>query len=387
MESDSVDLIVSSLPFAMQYRYTPSYNDFGHTDDDAHFFQQMDFLTPELLRVLAPGRVAAIHCKDRIVEGARSGLGFQTVSPFGARVLFHFQQHGFAYLGTKLIPTDVVRENAQTNRLGWTEQCKDGSRMGAGLIEYLHLFRKPQTDRGRGYADVPVVKLKKEWDKDEKCWRVTDPRTDEEAAADDSRLAYSRAAWQIDAAGLQRSNGNRLLTPAEFALLPVRGVWRAWREQCLTQPYDYAHHVAVGEALDARGKLKPEFAVIPAHVEHPDVWSIARMRTLNLEQRLQNRAAHLCPLPLDIAERAIRLHSMPGESVFDPFGGLMTVPYVAVKLGRRGVGCELNADYFADGVRNCEAAERGVAVPTLFDLLAADEADDAPAVVDDAEAS
>src|SRR5690606_12506209 len=46
MESDSVHLIVSSFPFATQYEYTPSYNDFGHTDHDDHFWAQCDFLTP-----------------------------------------------------------------------------------------------------------------------------------------------------------------------------------------------------------------------------------------------------------------------------------------------------------------------------------------------------
>jgi hypothetical protein len=67
MAEASVHLILTSIPFATQYEYTPSYNDFGHTDDNAHFWQQMDYLTPELLRVLQPGRVCAIHVKDRIV--------------------------------------------------------------------------------------------------------------------------------------------------------------------------------------------------------------------------------------------------------------------------------------------------------------------------------
>jgi hypothetical protein len=50
---------LTSIPFGTQYEYTPSYNDFGHTDDDEHFFRQMDFLSPELLRVLKPGRIMA----------------------------------------------------------------------------------------------------------------------------------------------------------------------------------------------------------------------------------------------------------------------------------------------------------------------------------------
>jgi DNA modification methylase len=62
---------------------------------------------------------------------------------------------------------------------------------------------------------------------------------------------------------------------------------------------------------------------------------------------------------------------MPGETVFDPFGGLMTVPYRALKLGRRGVGCELNPRYFFDGVQYLKAMEREVSMPTLFDFAEA----------------
>ena len=47
----------------------------------------MDFLTPELYRVLAPGRIAAIHVKDRIAPGGLTGLGFQTLQPFHAEAI------------------------------------------------------------------------------------------------------------------------------------------------------------------------------------------------------------------------------------------------------------------------------------------------------------
>jgi len=53
-----VDLIVTSIPFANHYEYSPSYNDFGHTEDNDHFWAQMDHLTPELLRILKPVRRA-----------------------------------------------------------------------------------------------------------------------------------------------------------------------------------------------------------------------------------------------------------------------------------------------------------------------------------------
>ncbi|MNV57096.1 hypothetical protein D3C71_1494100 [compost metagenome] len=77
---------------------------------------------------------------------------------------------------------------------------------------------------------------------------------------------------------------------------------------------------------------------------------------------------HLCPMQFDIADRAITQYSNQGDEIYDPFGGLMTVPYRAVKLGRRGRGCELSPSYFADGVMYCESAAREMSMPSLFDL-------------------
>ena len=64
---NSVGLIVTSIPFATQYEYSPNYADFGHSESNDEFFKQMDYLTPNLFRVLQPGRMAIIHVKDRIV--------------------------------------------------------------------------------------------------------------------------------------------------------------------------------------------------------------------------------------------------------------------------------------------------------------------------------
>ena len=69
MLGDSIDLIHTSIPSSNHYEYTPSYNDFGHNEDTARFFEQMDYLTPNLLRILKPGRVFACHVKDRVLFG------------------------------------------------------------------------------------------------------------------------------------------------------------------------------------------------------------------------------------------------------------------------------------------------------------------------------
>ena len=71
-------------------------------------------------------------------------------------------------------------------------------------------------------------------------------------------------------------------------------------------------------------------------------------------------------------DRLVTQLSMPGELVFDPFAGIGTVPYCAVKLGRRGYGVELNGAYFADACAYCSAEERKIDIPSLFDSLPED---------------
>lgn len=387
LAENSVGLIVTSIPFSTQYEYTPSYNDFGHTDSDPHFWAQMDFLTPSLLKALQPGRNCVIHVKDRIIPGGINGLGFQTVSTFHCDAIQHFRRHGFAFLGMKTITTDVVRENNQTYRLGWSEQCKDGSKMGAGLPEYLLIFRKPQTDRSVSYADTRVVKAKKwfgetgDLEPDDELTYSADGAINLKPASDwINPDGYSRARWQIDAHGYLRSAGDRSLKAEDLHNVPASTIYKMWKRFNLSTVYDFEYHVAIAEALETRGRLPPTFMLLPPHSPDEAVWSdVTRMRTLNGAQHAKGKEMHLCPLQFDIVDRVIAQMSMPGETVFDPFGGLMTVPYRAILQGRFGVGVELNPGYFMDGAFHCAAAEERVAIPSLFDLMEAERAD-APAL-------
>jgi DNA modification methylase len=366
MADGSADLIVTSIPFSTQYEYSPNFADFGHTDDDAHFWAQMDFLIPELLRVLAPGRVAMIHVKDRIVPGGISGLGFQTVAPFSDDCIARFRRHGWAFLSRITVVTDVVRENNQTYRLGWTEQCKDGSRMGNGLPEYCLVFRKPPSDLSNGYADNPVKKGKMHWE--------GHPVGSAEPGGWVNPDGYSRGRWQLDAHGFHRSSGDRLLTPAELRGLDANVIYKLWKSFNLASVYDFEHHVSLAEGLEAASGLPSDFMLLPPHSAHPEVWTdVARMLSMNTLQAQAGREMHLCPLQFDIIDRAVRQYSEPGETVLDPFGGLMSVPYRAMKLGRRGVGIELSPRYFADGAAYCEAMATEMATPSLFDLMSVEQ--------------
>lgn len=341
--ADSIDLYVTSIPFGNHYEYSPSYNDFGHNQDDAEFFKQMDYLTPELLRTLKPGRVAAIHVKDRVQFGNVTGMGMPTIEPFHADCISHFIRHGFAYFGMITVVTDVVRENNQTYRLGWTEQCKDGTKMGVGCPEYILLFRKLPTDHSKGYADVRVSKDKAD---------------------------YTRAQWQIDAHAFWRSSGDRPFGREDLERIPVSKLQNVYRKYSRGSVYDYNEHVKLAEELDKDGRLPSTFMVVAPGSWDMTVWDdINRMRTLNTSQSRRRQQMHVCPLQLDIVERLINRYSNPGDLVADPFAGLFTVPYLAVKMGRKGKGVELNPDYFRDGVGYCETADAEQSAPTLFDLM------------------
>lgn len=347
MQENSVGLILTSIPFSTQYEYSPNYADLGHTDNNAHFWQQMDYLIPELFRVLQPGRIAAIHVKDRIVPGGMTGLGFQTVYPFHMDCTREFCKHGFGYMGMKTIVTDVVRENNQTYRLGWTEQCKDGTKMGVGMPEYLMLFRKPPTDTVNSYADVPVVKTKEK---------------------------YSRSRWQIDAHGFTRSSGDRLLDPEELKQMDHAEIFQLFRQYSLTEVYNFEHHVKIGEMMDLHGRLPVTFMLLQPQSWAPDVYTdITRMLTLNGAQSAKGKEMHLCAFQLDLVDRAIEQFSMEGESVYDPFMGLGSVPYRAILKNRVGIGCELSPRYFLDACGYCKSADMEVRQPTLFDLIKIEE--------------
>lgn len=369
IDSDTVGLVLTSIPFSTQYEYSPNYADFGHSSGNEEFFEQMDYLTPELLRVLIPGRIAAIHVKDRIVPGGMTGLGFQTAYPFHVHCIQHYVRHGFGYLGMKTIVTDVVRENNQTYRLGWTEQCKDGSKMGVGMPEYLLLFRKPPTDSSDSYSDSPVVKPKLAYSPEE-GWHLEDPRKKRGTPwREGERDGYSRTRWQIDAHGFTRSSGDRLLDPSELKVLSHAQIFQLFKAHSLQSVYDFEHHVKVGEELEIQGKLPSDFMLLQPQSWSGEVWAdITRMLTLNGAQSAKGKEMHLCPMQFDIADRVIEQLSMPGEIVLDPFGGIMTVPYRSVKRKRFGVGHELNPAYFVDGAAYCRAAADEVAMPSLFDL-------------------
>ena len=91
----------------------------------------------------------------------------------------------------------------------------------------------------------------------------------------------------------------------------------------------------------------------------PVWWDINQSATLQRKSaRTEKDEKHICPLQLPVIERCVELWSKEHEIVLDPFDGIGSTGYQALKMGRRHVGIELKESYFMQAALNLEAAEQ-----------------------------
>ena len=97
------------------------------------------------------------------------------------------------------------------------------------------------------------------------------------------------------------------------------------------------------------------------------VWmDIRQGDTLNrTSARAEEDEKHICPLQLEVIQRCIELWTNPGDIVFDPFMGIGSTPYVAIRMGRRGIGCELKGSYYEQAVANLSNAAKESTMPQI----------------------
>jgi DNA modification methylase len=105
------------------------------------------------------------------------------------------------------------------------------------------------------------------------------------------------------------------------------------------------------------------------------VWmDIRQTRVLNVEQARESQdEKHICPLQLDVIERALELWTNPGDVVLSPFAGIGSEGVVSLQMHRRFVGIELKRAYADAAVRYLRDAERDASMTTLWDAAVADD--------------
>ena len=124
-------------------------------------------------------------------------------------------------------------------------------------------------------------------------------------------------------------------------------------------------------AVDKVGHDRSQFPVDMWQRWASPVWmDIDQTDVLNVRLAKEDKdEKHLCPLQIDLIDRAIRLWSNPGDVVLSPFMGIGSEGYCSLKAKRRFVGVELKAEYFRQSCRTLDDVE--ASAPTLFDQVAA----------------
>lgn len=74
---------------------------------------------------------------------------------------------------------------------------------------------------------------------------------------------------------------------------------------------------------------------------------------------------HICPLQLEVIKRCIELWTNPNDIVLDPFAGIGSTNYVALRMNRRTVGVELKESYYKQATANCTVALGESTIPDL----------------------
>lgn len=303
MPENSVDCAIFSPPFGDLFVYSDSERDLGNAGEGQSFINQYKFFAEALTRVLRPGRMACVHCTDLPMrKGKHGAIGLQDFS--GDLVKAHTDA-GLVYHGRATIWKDPVVEMQRTKALGllYKQIRKDSVMNRVGMPDYMLFFRKDAPN------DHPV----------------------EHAAPDDDKTAIKIATkWLED--------------------LRHHGL-------CVDVPDEKALRVLMDDA---------KFDVFEWQKLASPVWMDIQQGNVLRRVKAVNDEKHVCPLQLDVIARCLRLYSKPGDVVMDPFNGIGSTGYEAVKMMRRYIGFELKPEYAAQANQNLKDAEQ-----TAGDLFAA----------------
>jgi DNA modification methylase len=161
---ESIDFCIHSPPFSSLYIYSDSENDMGNCESDAEFFEHYSFAIRELYRVLVPGRLVAVHCKD--LPKYANVWGTTGLIDFPGACIQEFEAAGFVFHSRVTIWKCPVTERERTNNNGLLHKTvrRDSSQVRQGMADYLVVFRKPPRE-GDGLMSAKPVERKLGFDR------------------------------------------------------------------------------------------------------------------------------------------------------------------------------------------------------------------------------
>jgi hypothetical protein len=293
MPESSVDCAVFSPPFGDLFVYSDSERDLGNAGTGAAFINQYKFFAEALTRVMKPGRVACVHCTDLPMRKGRDGA--IGLSDFSGDLIKAHTDAGMIYHGRVTIWKDPVVEMQRTKALGllYKQIRKDSAMNRVGMPDYMLFFRAPGDN----------------------------PDRIQHAAPGDKEAVKIARDWFQD----MHRNGLASGVPTDEALaeLVKHAEFDVYEWQKLASP----------------------------------VWMNIQQGNVLNRMKVDGDERHVCPLQLDTIENCLRLYSKPGDVVMDPFNGIGSTGYVAVKMFRRYLGFELKPEYAAQAGKNLAQAD------------------------------
>jgi hypothetical protein len=302
----SIDFSVYSPPFASLYIYSDSEADMGNAASMEEFLEHYAYVVRDLHRVTVPGRLTAVHVKDLPLY--KSSSDWFGVEDFSGLVSYLHRREGWVFHSRITIWKDPVTEMEKTNSHGLLHKnfVNRSQVCRVGLPDYLMVFVKPDPD-GVGRD---VTQLREIGD-----YVGTEPPQPHEWLHSYRQSAPDWYERDVDTYNYSIAVWQRYASPVWFDI-----------DQKRVAPYK-------------RGRGEED-------------------------------ERHLCPLQLDVIERAIDLWTNRGETVFSPFAGIGSEVMSAVKLGRRGVGVELKPEYWRVATQNMRDLDLQMSQMSLLDYAA-----------------
>ena len=192
----SVDLSVFSPPFSSTYTYSPSDRDLGNVSGDGQFWEQFRFISRELIRVMKPGRLVAMHVAN--LPSYKNTHGYSGRRDFRGDTIRHFEAAGFRYHSEFTIDKNPQAQAIRTHSHGllFAQLQRDAAHMWQCWADYVVVMRTP------GDNETPV-----NTDLTQEDW-----------------IEWARAVWPA-------MGGSEVdQTTAEWSDLMVDQIWRGIRE-------------------------------------------------------------------------------------------------------------------------------------------------------------